>query len=54
MNDEKAIRKLKREKAFWRKVSKVLMTKTGIINRQFVEEQIMSINLEIEQEEVES
>ena len=51
MSDEKAIRKLKREKAFWQKVSMVLMTKTGIINRQFVEEQIMSINLEIEQEE---
>ena len=50
MSDEKAIRKLKREKAFWRKVSMVLMVKTGIINRQFVEEQIMSIDLEIEQE----
>ena len=51
MSDEKAIRKLKREKAFWQKVSMILMTKTGIINRQFVEEQIMSIDLEIEQEE---
>ena len=51
MSDEKKLNKLKREKAFWIKVSKVLMTKTGIINRQFVEEQIMSINLEIEQEE---
>ena len=51
MSDEKAIRKLKREKVFWQKVSMVLMTKTGIISRQFVEEQIMSINLEIEQEE---
>ena len=50
MSDEKAIRKLKREKAFWQKVSMVLMVKTGIINRQFVEEQIMSIDLEIEQE----
>ena len=51
MSYEKEIRKLKREKAFWQKVSRVLMIKTGIINRQFVEEQIMSIDLEIEQEE---
>ena len=51
MSDEKKLNKLKREKAFWRKVSSVLLTKTGIIDRQFVEEQIMSIDLEIEQEE---
>ena len=51
MSDEKKLNKLKRDKAFWRKVSSVLLTKTGIINRQFVEEQIMSIDLKIEQEE---
>ena len=50
MSDEKKLNKLKREKAFWQKVSMVLMVKTGIINRQFVQEQIMSIDLEIEQE----
>ena len=51
MSDEKKLNKLKRDKAFWQKVSKVLVTNSGIINRQFVEEQIMSIDLEIEQEE---
>ena len=52
MSDEKAIRKLKREKAFWQKVSMVLMTKTGIINRQFVDKQLSEIETKIKEEKM--
>ena len=51
MSDEKAIRKLKREKAFWRKVSMVLMVKTGIINRQYVDKQLSEIEAKIKEVE---
>ena len=47
MNDEKAIRKLKREKAFWQKVSMVLMIKTGIIDREYVDKQLSEIETKI-------
>ena len=50
MSDEKKLNKLKREKAFWRKVSKVLMVKTGIINRQFVDKQLSEIETKIKEE----
>ena len=43
MNDEKSIRKLKREKAFWRKVLSVLFSKTGIIDREYVDKQLSEI-----------
>ena len=52
MNDEKAIRKLKREKAFWTKVSKVLMTKTGIIDREYVDKQLSEIKSKIKEEKM--
>ena len=51
MSDGKKLNKLKREKAFWRKVSKVLMTKTGIIDREYVDKQLSEIeakNKEVE------
>ena len=52
MSDEKAIRKLKREKAFWQKVSMVLMTKTGIIDRKYVDKQLSEIEAEIKEEKM--
>ena len=51
MSDEKAIRKLKREKAFWQKVSMVLMVKTGIINRKYVDKQLSEIEAKIKEVE---
>ena len=50
MSDEKAIRKLKREKAFWQKVSMVLMIKTGIIDREYVDNQLSEIETKIKEE----
>ena len=52
MSDEKAIRKLKREKAFWQKVSMVLMTKTGIIDTEYVDKQLSEIEAKIKEENV--
>ena len=52
MSDEKAIRKLKREKAFWQKVSMVLMTKTGIIDREYVDKQLSEIEAKIKEEKM--
>ena len=52
MSDEKKLNKLKREKAFWIKVSKVLMTKTGIINRKYVDKQLSEIEAKIKEEKM--
>ena len=52
MSDEKKLNKLKREKAFWRKVSKVLMTKTGIIDREYVDNQLSEIEMKIKGEKM--
>ena len=49
MSDEKAIRKLKREKAFWQKVLSVLWTKTGIIDRKYVDKQLSEIEAKIKE-----
>ena len=51
MSDEKAIRKLKREKAFWQKVSMILMIKTGIIDRGYVDKQLSEIETKIKEVE---
>ena len=52
MSDEKAIRKLKCEKAFWRRVSSVLCTKTGIIDRKYVDKQLSEIETKIKEEKM--
>ena len=52
MSDEKAIRKLKREKAFWHKVSMVLMIKTGAIDREYVDKQLSEIETKIKEEKM--
>ena len=52
MSDEKAIRKLKREKAFWQKVSMVLMVKTGIIDIEYVDKQLSEIEAKIKEEKM--
>ena len=52
MNDEKAIRKLKREKTFWRKVSSVLLTQTGIIDIEYVDKQLSEIETKIKEEKM--
>ena len=52
MSDEKAIRKLKREKAFWQKVSMVLMIKTGIIDIEYVDKQLSEIETKIKEEKM--
>ena len=52
MSDEKAIRKLKREKAFWRRVSSVLWTQTGIIDRECVDKQLSEIEAKIKEEKM--
>ena len=52
MNDEKAIRKLKREKAFWRKVSMVLVIKTGIIDIEYAGKQLSEIEAKIKEENI--
>ena len=51
MSDEKKINKLKREKAFWRKVSSVLWTKKGIIDREYVDKQLSEIEVKIKEVE---
>ena len=52
MSDEKKLNKLKRDKTFWRKVSKVLMTKTGIIDREYVDKQLSEIEAKIKEEKM--
>ena len=52
MSDEKAIIKLKREKAFWRKVSTVLLTRTGIIDIEYVDKQLSEIEAKIKEEKM--
>lgn len=52
MSDEKAISKLKREKAFWRKVSSVLWIQTGIIDREYVDNQLSEIETKIKKEKM--
>ena len=52
MSDEKAIRKLKREKAFWQKVSMVLMIKKGIIDIEYVDKQLSEIEVKIKEEKM--
>ena len=52
MSDEKKLNKIKREKAFWIKASKVLMTKTGIINREYVDKQLSEIEAKIKEEKM--
>ena len=47
----KAIGKLKREKAFWQKVLSVLWTKTGIIDREYVDKQLSEIEAKIKEVE---
>ena len=51
MSDEKKLNKLKREKAFWIKVSKVLMIKTGIIDTEYVDKQLSEIEAKIKEVE---
>ena len=51
MSDEKKL-KLKREKAFWRKVSTVLLTQTGIIDREYVDNQLSEIETKIKEEKM--
>ena len=52
MSDEKAIRKLKREKAFWQKVSSVLLTRTGIIDIEYADKQLSEIEAKIKEEKM--
>ena len=52
MSDEKKLSKLKREKAFWRRVSSVLWTKTGNIDRECVDKQLSEIEAKIEEEKM--
>ena len=52
MSDEKKLNKLKREKAFWIKVSKVLMIKTGIIDIEYADKQLSEIEAKIKEEKM--
>ena len=52
MSDEKKLNKLKREKAFWRKVLSVLFSKTGIIDREYVDKQLSEIEAKIKEEKM--
>ena len=52
MSDEKKLNKLKREKAFWRRVSSVLLTRTGIIDRKYVDKQLSEIEIRIKEEKM--
>ena len=52
MSDGKKLNKLKREKAFWRRVSSVLLTKTGIIDREYVDKQLSEIEAKIKEEKM--
>ena len=51
MSDEKKLNKLKREKAFWRNVSSVLLTRTGIIDIEYVDKQLSEIEAKIKEVE---
>ena len=51
MSDEKKLNKLKREKALWRRVSSVISTKTGIIDREYVDKQLSEIEAKIKEVE---
>ena len=51
MSDEKKLNELKREKAFWRKVSSGLLTRTGIIDRKYVDKQLSEIEAKIKEVE---
>ena len=52
MSDEKKPNKLKRERAFWRRVSSVLWTKTGIIDREYADKQLSEIEAKIKEEKM--
>ena len=52
MSDEKKLNKLKRDKSFWRRVSTVLWTKTGIIDRKYVDKQLSEIEAKIKEEKM--
>ena len=52
MSDEKKLNRLKREKAFWRKVLSVLFSKTGIIDREYVDKQLSEIEVKIKEEKM--
>ena len=52
MSDEKKLNKLKRDKTFWRKVSTVLLTRTGIIDREYVDKQLSEIETKIKEEKM--
>ena len=52
MSDEKKLNELKRDKTFWRKVSTVLMIKTGIIDIEYVDKQLSEIEAKIKEEKM--
>ena len=52
MSDEKKLNELKREKAFWRKVPSVLLTRTGIIDIEYVDKQLSEIEAKIKEEKM--
>ena len=52
MSDEKKLNELKRDKSFWRRVSSVLWTKTGIIDRKYVDKQLSEIEAKIKEEKM--
>ena len=52
MSDEKKLNKLKRDKTLWRKVSTVLLTQTGIIDREYVDNQLSEIEAKIKEEKM--
>ena len=52
MSDEKKLNELKREKAFWRRVSSVLLTRTGIVDREYVDNQLSEIETKIKEEKM--
>ena len=52
MSDEKKLNELKREKAFWRRVSSVLWTKTGIIDIEYADKQLSEIEAKVKEEKM--
>ena len=52
MSDEKKLNKLKRDKTFWRKVSTVLLTQRGFIDREYVDKQLSEIEAKIKEEKM--
>ena len=52
MSDKKKLNKLKRDKTFWRKVPTVLLTQTGIIDREYVDKQLSEIEAKIKEEKM--